>query len=88
MFGILEHEWGTRKHIDDLKKILMVHTSTKENLTYNLRGRNNARAVKSATVIFGDPKRRVLRLLESLTTKPHDDEMTCLNVRAECVEPS
>ena len=32
-------------------------------------GRNNARAVKSATVvIFEDPKRRVMRLLESLTT--------------------
>ena len=35
-----------------------------------MRGRNNARAVKSATVvIFEDPKRRVVRLLESLTTK-------------------
>ena len=31
-------------------------------------GRNNARAVKSATVvIFEDPKRRIVRLLESLT---------------------
>ena len=29
IFGIFEHKWGTRKHIDDLKKILMVHTSTK-----------------------------------------------------------
>ena len=28
---IFEHEWGTQKHIGDLKKILMVHTSTKEN---------------------------------------------------------
>ena len=31
IFGIFEHKWGTRKHIDDLKKILMVHTSTKGN---------------------------------------------------------
>ena len=31
IFGIFEHKWGTRKHIDDLKKILMAHTSTKEN---------------------------------------------------------
>ena len=30
IFGIFEHKWGTRKHIDDLK-IRMVHSSTKEN---------------------------------------------------------
>ena len=30
-FGIFEYKWGTQKHIDDLKKIPMVHTSTKGN---------------------------------------------------------
>ena len=30
-FGIFERKCGTWKHIDDLKKILMVDTSTKEN---------------------------------------------------------
>ena len=48
----------------------MVHTSSKEIQTYNLMGRNNARAVKSATVvIFEDPKRRVV----SLSNEAHDD---------------
>ena len=37
---------------------------------YNLKGRNNTRAVKSATVvIFEDPKRRVVSLLN----EAHDD---------------
>ena len=48
----------------------MVHTSTEENETYNLRGRNNARAVNSATVvIFEDPKRRVVSLLNEAHDK-------------------
>ena len=53
------------------QRILMVHTSTIGNQTYNLRGRNNVRAVKSSTVliyIFEVPNLRVVRLLESLTT--------------------
>ena len=49
----------------------MVHTSTKENETYNLRGHNNARAVKSSTVlIFEDPK---LKSREALR-EPRDDK--------------
>ena len=41
---------------------------------HNFRGRNNARAVKSSTVliVFEDPKVRVVRLLESLR-ESHDN---------------
>ena len=50
-------------------KILMVHNRTKENWTYNLRGRNNARAVKSSTVvILDDTKCRVVSLIKRPTT--------------------
>ena len=43
----------------------MVHTSTKENQTYNLKGRNNARAVKSLTVeIFEETKYGVVSLIK------------------------
>ena len=67
IFGIFEHKWGTRKHIDDLKKIFMVHTSTKENWTYNLKGRNNTRDEESSTVaIFEDAKCRVVSLIKRL----------------------
>ena len=46
----------------------MVYTSTKENQTYDLKGRNNARAVKSSTVvIFEDTKCRVVSLIKRLT---------------------
>ena len=46
----------------------MVHTSTKENETYNLKSCNNARALKSSTVVnFEDTKCRVVSLIKKLT---------------------
>ena len=69
IFGVFEHEWGTWTHVDDLQKILMVHISTKENRTYNLKDRSNARAVKSSrVVIFEDTKCSVVSLIKRLTT--------------------
>ena len=68
IFSVFEHKWGTRKHIDDLKKqTLMVHTSTKENETYNLRGRNKARAVKSTTVVIYEHAHMYTFLLQNCT---------------------
>ena len=58
-------------HIDDLKKYSWCIPVQKKIKLIILRGRNNARAVKSATVvIFEDPKRGVASLLN----EAHDDK--------------
>ena len=70
IFGIFEHKWGTRKHIDDLKKILMVHTGTKKikPIIWGAAITPEPCNRQQCWFIFEDPNVRVARLLESLAT--------------------
>ena len=70
IFGIFEHKWGTRKHIDDLKKYPWCIPVQKEikpiiwGAAITLEPWNR----QQCWFIFEDPNVRVARLLESLAT--------------------
>ena len=70
IFGIFEHKWGTRKHINDLKKYSRCMPVQKE-----IKPKIWGDAItpgpwnrQQCWFIFEDPNVRVARLLESLAT--------------------
>ena len=73
IFGIFEHNWGTLKHIDDLKKYSWCIPVQKEikpiiwGATITPEPWNR----QQCWFIFEDPNVRVARLLESLATMNH-----------------
>ena len=70
IFGIFEHKWGTRKHIDDLKKYSWCIPVQKEikPIIWGAAITPEPRNRQQCWFIFEDPNVRVARLLESLAT--------------------
>ena len=74
IFGIFEHKWGTQKHIDDLKKYSWCIPVQKK-----IKPIIWGAAImpepwnRQQCQFFKDPKLRVVRLLESLTTINHNN---------------
>ena len=70
IFGIFEHKWGTRKHIDDLKKYSWCIPVQKEikPIIWGAAITPEPWNRQQCWFIFEDPNVRVARLLESLAT--------------------
>ena len=70
IFGIFEHKWGTRKHIDDLKKYSWCIPVQKEikPIIWGAAVTPEPWNRQQCWFIFEDPNVRVARLLESLAT--------------------
>ena len=73
IFGIFEHKWGTRKHIDDLKKYSWCIPVQKEikPIIWGAAITPEPWNRQQCWFIFEDPNVRVARLLKSLATMTH-----------------
>ena len=71
IFGIFEHKWGTRKHIDDLKKYSWCIPVQKEikPIIWGAAITPEPWNRQQCWFIFEDPNVRVARLLSDLATK-------------------
>ena len=85
IFGIFEHKWGTRKHIDDLKKYSWCIPVQKEikPIIWGAAITPEPWNRQQCWFIFEDPNVRVARLLESLATINPPYTVLCFNLKSE-----